>query len=176
MAQDKQTQIRIAGVVRESVVDGPGLRFVVFTQGCPHHCPGCHNPQTHDFEGGQLVEISQLVELMEKNPLLRGITFSGGEPFAQPEGMAALAQQVKAHGWDLFLYSGYTFEQLLKMGEECPAVRRLLELGDILVDGPYLEGERSLELKFRGSRNQRVIDLPASLASGKAALSPVGDK
>ena len=176
LSQEKQRRIRIAGIVRESIVDGPGLRFVVFTQGCPHRCPGCQNPQTHDFEGGQLVDISQLVELMEKNPLLKGITFSGGEPFAQPEAMAALAEEVKAHSWDLLIYSGYTFEQLMKMGETRPAVRRLLELGDVLVDGPYLEAQRSLELKFRGSRNQRVIDLPASLAAGKAVLSPVGEK
>ena len=168
--------IRIAGTVGESIVDGPGFRYTLFVQGCPHGCPGCHNPQTHDFDGGQDIALDTLLKDMCKNPFVKGVTFSGGEPFCKAEPLYRLAVELKSRGKHLMAYSGYTFEQLMKMGETRPAVRRLLELGDILVDGPYLEAQRSLELKFRGSRNQRVIDLPASLAAGKAVLSPVGEK
>lgn len=158
--------MRLAGVIRESIVDGPGLRFVVFVQGCPHHCPGCHNPQTHDFSGGFEATPEQIAGEIVKNPLLAGVTFSGGEPFCQAEELAQLARLVRGMGKQLLIYSGFTFEQLLQNPD--PAVRQLLELGQLLIDGPFLEQERTLELRFRGSRNQRVLDLPASLVAGQA--------
>ena len=153
------SKLRISGVVPESIVDGPGIRFTVFTQGCPHHCPGCHNPQTHAFDGGQLVDVEELAAQMEENPLLTGVTFSGGEPFCQPEPLCELAALVKARGKHVMVYSGYTLEQLLEMGKTKPAVRRLLQLADTLVDGRYVEELRDLTLEFRGSSNQRIIDL-----------------
>ena len=104
--------VRIAGIVRESIVDGPGIRFVVFTQGCPHHCPGCHNPESHDPKSGYDCEIDKIMTEIEKDPLLKGVTFSGGEPFMQPEPLAELAQKVKEHGLDLFIYTGFLFEDL----------------------------------------------------------------
>ena len=162
--------IRIAGTVGESIVDGPGFRYTVFTQGCPHHCPGCHNPQTHDFAGGREVELDVLLRDICRNPLVSGVTFSGGEPFCQPEPLYALAVELKKKGKHLMAYSGYTFEQ--RMVLENPAVRRLLEQLDLLVDGPYLEAERNLELRFRGSSNQRVLDVPQSLL----ANAPVWDE
>jgi anaerobic ribonucleoside-triphosphate reductase activating protein len=158
--------VRLAGVIRESIVDGPGLRFVVFAQGCPHGCPGCHNPQTHDFAGGYECPVERIAAAIAENPLITGVTFSGGEPFCQAQELAVLAQLVKEQHKHLILYSGYTFEQLLHNSD--PAVRRLMEYGDLLIDGPFLEREKTLELRFRGSRNQRVIDLPASLAQGQA--------
>lgn len=162
-------KIRIAGIIRESIVDGKGLRFVVFGQGCPHRCPGCHNPQTHDFSGGKLVPIASLVQEIRKNPLLQGVTFSGGEPFAQPEAFSALAKEIKAFSrkLDLTVYSGYTYEQLL----ELPGAMELLSLCDYLIDGPFILEERDISLKFRGSRNQRYIDLNRTRLAGKVVLA-----
>lgn len=151
--------LRVSGVVQESIVDGPGIRYVVFVQGCPHHCPGCHNPQTHPFEGGTLADLDEIVGQVAENPLLRGVTLSGGEPFCQPEPLCRLAGRIHALGKDVMVYSGYTLEQLLAMGAAQPAVLDLLYACDTLVDGPYLEAERDLTLPFRGSANQRILDL-----------------
>lgn len=160
--------LRIAGTIGESIVDGPGFRYVIFTQGCPHGCPGCHNPETHAFDGGQIVESDVLAADILKNPLLSGVTFSGGEPFCQAEGLCAVADAL-AGSKRLMAYTGFTFEQLL--AQEDPWVRRLLEQLELLVDGPYLADERDLSLRFRGSANQRVLDVPASLAAGAAVWS-----
>ena len=161
------SMLRISGIIRESVVDGPGVRFVVFTQGCPHHCPGCHNPDTHSFEGGKLVDINRIAGEISKNPLLKGVTMSGGEPFCQPGALAELAHIVHAKGLDVMVYSGYTFEQLLKRAETEPDVQALLSETDVLVDGRFIQAEKSLLLKFRGSKNQRILDIPQSLAKGE---------
>ena len=171
MLEDKGQSIRIAGVVKESIVDGPGIRFVVFCQGCPHQCPGCHNAVTHDFAGGYDCKVETILGAIDANPLLSGVTFSGGEPAYQPEGFLALAEGVKARSLDLMMYTGYTFEELLEMAAAKPALARLLEYLDILVDGRYEEQQRDLTLLFRGSKNQRVIDVKASLKQGKACLS-----
>ncbi|MCD8355411.1 MAG: anaerobic ribonucleoside-triphosphate reductase activating protein [Clostridia bacterium] len=158
-------KLRIAGVIDESIVDGPGIRFVIFTQGCPHHCPGCHNPQTHDFASGQLVPISKLLSDVQADPLISGVTLSGGEPFCQPEPLAELVRILKQGGKNIMAYSGYTWEQLLDMDN--PAVFSLLKQCDVLVDGPFVEAQRDLSLQFRGSRNQRLIDVQKSLAAGE---------
>lgn len=156
--------VRIAGIIRESIVDGPGIRFVVFTQGCPHHCPGCHNPESHDPAGGYDCEIDTILTEIQKDPLLKGVTFSGGEPFEQPEPLAELAEQIKALGLDLFIYTGYLFEELQQRQDA--ATDRLIALADYIVDGPFILAEKSLELKFRGSRNQRMIDVRRTLEAG----------
>ncbi len=161
--------IRIAGVIEESIVDGPGIRFVIFTQGCPHHCPGCHNPQTHDFAGGQEVAVSRLLADAQANPLVGGVTLSGGEPFCQPGPLAELAEALRRGGKHIMAYTGYTWEQLLQMDD--PDVRALLRQCDVLVDGPFLQEQRDLTLRFRGSRNQRLIDVPASLAQSRVVLT-----
>ena len=158
--------MRIANTVNESIVDGPGLRFTIFTQGCPHHCPGCHNPDTHDPQGGQEVSVEELAAMMGKNPLIEGLTLSGGEPFAQAEGFARLAGLLKQGGYEVASYSGYTFEHIL--ASEDPGWQALLRQTDVLVDGPFIQKEKSYELRFRGSRNQRILDVPASLERGKA--------
>ena len=113
----KYDSIRIAGIVRESIVDGPGLRFAVFCQGCPHGCPGCHNQETHDFNGGYDCDISKIVDAVDKDPLLDGVTFSGGEPFCQPGAFSALAEEIKKRGLNIMAYSGYTYEELTAKGE-----------------------------------------------------------
>jgi anaerobic ribonucleoside-triphosphate reductase activating protein len=152
-----QTLIRVNGVVEESIVDGPGLRYVVFTQGCPHGCKGCHNPETHDFAGGYLLDTAKIIAAIAENPLLSGVTLSGGEPFMQPAPLCSIAEAVKASGKNVMIFSGFVFEQLLEMEQKKPDVQRLLSLCDTLVDGPYMEEQRNLELAFRGSENQRVL-------------------
>ncbi len=157
--------LRVAGFADDSIVDGPGIRLTVFFQGCPHHCPGCQNPETWAMEGGVLFTPQEILQRAQRNPLVKGVTLSGGEPFAQAEENAVLAHLLKEAGYEVAAYSGYTFEQLLA---GTPAQRELLRQLDILIDGPYLEKERSLELLFRGSRNQRILNVPDSLAAGKA--------
>ena len=159
-------KLRIAGIVPESVVDGPGFRYTVFTQGCRHNCKGCHNPQTHSFDGGYIVDTDDLLREMAEDPLIRGMTFSGGDPFEQPAPLAELAQKAHAAGKDIMVYTGYTFEQLLQKAESEPDVMALLRQTDILIDGPFILEQRNLDLKFRGSDNQRVIDVPRSLHDG----------
>lgn len=161
-------QIRIAGIETESIVDGPGYRLAVFTQGCPHDCPGCHNPQTHDFGGGTLRDTEEIIALLGKNPLVQGVTLTGGEPMMQPEPLSLIAQAAKEKGMNVWCYTGFTLEALLAEGREDRM--RLLRLVDVLVDGPFLSHERSLDLLYRGSKNQRLIDMPRTLASGEVCL------
>ena len=155
----------LSGIVSDSIVDGPGIRTTVFSQGCPHHCPGCHNPETWEFGCGTKIPVEAVVEIVQSNPLCRGVTFSGGEPFAQAEGFARLAKLLKEQGYEVASYSGYTFEELLEGSED---QKDLLEVIDILIDGPFLQEQKSLEIAFRGSRNQRILDVKKSLAEGKA--------
>ena len=170
MEHNNEQTLRIAGVVKESIVDGPGIRFVVFSQGCPHHCPGCHNAVTHDFEGGYDCSIERILAEIDANPLLDGVTFSGGEPVCQPEGFLILAREIKKKNLSIIMYSGYTFEELLEMAKAHLPLSELLAAVDILIDGKYEESLRDLTLLFRGSRNQRVIDLTASLFAGRAVI------
>ena len=163
-------KFRLAGIANDSIVDGPGLRFTVFTQGCPHHCPGCHNPQTHDFAGGSEGETDEIIAKIRKNPLLDGVTLSGGEPFCQPEACAEIARAAKGLGLNVWSYSGYTFEELIELGTE--AQKALLREIDVLVDGRFELEKRSLECRFRGSSNQRLIDVPESLKMGYAVELP----
>ena len=159
MACNSAPQLRISGVIEESIVDGPGFRYAIFTQGCPHGCPGCHNPQTHDFNGGTLIDPLCLLPEIDENPLLSGVTFSGGEPFVQPKALLPLAREIKKRGLHLLIYSGYTYEQLSALARTDQAIAELLRLCDTLIDGPYVEEERDLTLQFRGSSNQRILQL-----------------
>lgn len=162
--------IRLAGVARESIVDGPGFRFTIFCQGCPHDCFECHNQMTHDFDMGKEVELSRILEEIDKNPLLSGVTFSGGEPFCQPEAFCALAEEIEKRGLDIVTFSGYTYEELKAMAEKKEAVGDLLDHTKLLIDGPFIKEERDLTLSFRGSRNQRIIDMDAVRATGEVVL------
>lgn len=160
-------KLRVAGIVPESVVDGPGIRYTIFTQGCRHHCKGCHNPQTHDFSGGYEVDTDDLLKELIQDPLIQGVTFSGGDPFEQPLPLADLAAKVHKTGRDVMAYTGYTFEQLLKRSEREPSVMDLLRQTDVLIDGRFVLELLDYDLRFRGSSNQRVIDVPQSLATGR---------
>ena len=161
----------LAGISPDSIVDGPGIRTTVFTQGCLHHCPGCHNPETGEFGCGTQMEEETVLDIVRSNPLCKGVTFSGGEPFCQAAGLAKLGRMLKEAGYEVAAYSGYTFEQLLEGTAE---QRALLETLDVLIDGPFRMEERSLELNFRGSRNQRILDVPASLKEGRAVEDTSG--
>ena len=164
----KTMEIRLAGLEPESIVDGPGYRFTVFVQGCPHNCPGCHNPQTHDFSGGHLADTDDVIAHLGKNPLVRGLTLSGGEPMMQPEPLYLIAKAAKEKGMNVWCYTGFTLEELLR--ENRADRMKLLSAVDVLVDGPFRSHERSLDLLYRGSKNQRLIDMPATLKSGTIRL------
>lgn len=155
-------KIRIADIVQDSIVDGPGIRLTVFTQGCPHHCKGCHNPGTWDYDGGKLVDTDEIIAMMDANPLLDGITLSGGEPLLHTADCLTLAKAAKKRKLNVWLYTGYTWE----IASQVSTVQALLRYVDVLVDGPYIESQRTLELPWRGSRNQRLIDVQASLKTG----------
>ena len=160
--------LRLSGVIKNSIVDGPGFRLTVFCQGCPHHCKGCHNEKTWDFDGGFDGKVEKIINVAKSLPLLQGLTFSGGEPFCQAQALYELGVKLKKHGLNLMCYSGWTFEQLMKKAEKEEFVGKLLSITDILVDGRFMLEKRSLSLKFRGSENQRLIDVQRSLAKGKA--------
>ena len=163
--------LNLSGIVQDSIVDGPGIRTTIFCQGCPHHCEGCHNPETWDFGCGTDMAVETIVDIVRSNPLCRGVTFSGGEPFAQSAGFAKLAKLLKEQGYEVAAYSGYTFEALLEGSDD---QKELLRSIDILIDGPFLQAQKSLEIAFRGSRNQRILDVPKSLSEGRAVPTTSG--
>ena len=156
--------IRIAGLVPESFVDGDGIRFAIFMQGCRRNCEGCHNPETHDLNGGRLIDTSEIISAIKKNPLLDGITLTGGEPLLQIDAAEEIARAAKNFGLTVWCYTGYTFENLP------PEAEPLLKNVDVLIDGEFIESKRDLELQFRGSSNQRIIDVKKTLKQKKIVL------
>ena len=162
-------KIRLAAHLQpDSVVDGAGIRTVVWTQGCPHHCPGCHNPETHDYNGGALLALEDVYQEIDNLEGQTGITFSGGEPFEQPEACSKIAKYARKKGYNIWCYTGYTIEQLFdKMQTEKSVLDFLREI-DVLVDGRFVLQLKSLSCIFRGSKNQRILDVPASLKEGRA--------
>ena len=160
-------KIRIAGTVNDSIVDGPGIRFAIFTQGCPHHCEGCHNPQTHDFDAGELVTLECLLDKVKNNPLLDGVTYSGGEPFCQAKQFYLLGTEVKKLKMSIVTYTGYTYEYLIEHANAENYYNELLSVTDYLIDGQFVLAERDILLKFKGSSNQRIINVKKSLVEKK---------
>lgn len=166
------TEVRLYGAEPNSIVDGPGLRYAVFVQGCSHACPGCHNPDSHAPDGGQLTRIADIVADIRSNGLVHDVTLSGGEPFEQARACAELARQLKAEGYGLWVYTGYRYEDLRARADagagtpEADAIGALLDAADVLVDGPFVQAQRSLDLQWRGSANQRILDMPATRAAG----------
>lgn len=159
--------LRISGVINDSIVDGPGIRLTIFTQGCPHRCEGCHNPQTHDFDGGEDVTLESLLEKVKGNPLLDGVTFSGGEPFCQAKQLYEFGLEIKKAGLNVVTYTGYLYEYLMEHADPDNYYNELLSVTDYLVDGPFILSKRDILLKFKGSSNQRIIDVKKSLAEKK---------
>ncbi len=164
-------EIKLAGTVNDSIVDGPGIRFTVFVQGCPHNCPGCHNPQTHDFSGGTVGDTDELMKKILSNPLLDGVTFSGGEPFCQAEALLTLGKQIKENGLNLMAYTGYTLEYLLEKGTQVQ--KDLFALCDYVVDGPFIMEQKSYLLLFKGSANQRILKGFESITKKEPVLAEI---
>lgn len=171
MESNKKGYIRLAADLQtDSIVDGPGLRAVLWTQGCGHHCPGCQNPQTWDFNGGGLVPIDAVFEAIDELEYQTGLTFSGGDPMFQPEACLEIAKYAKAKGLNIWVYTGFTFEELLKLAKTKPVYLEFLNYIDVLVDGRFILAQRDLSVLFRGSRNQRLIDVPKTLQTGDIVL------
>ena len=158
--------LKIAGIVKESTVDGPGFRYVVFTQGCPHKCEGCHNPETHDFNGGKIAKIDDIVEDIKKNPLLKGVTISGGDPFMQAGQVCKLLDKLDKK-LTVMVYTGFTFEYLLNNSNDKNNYLELLKRTDVLIDGKFIKSLMNENLMYRGSSNQRAIDVKKSLKENK---------
>ncbi|MBQ6194353.1 MAG: anaerobic ribonucleoside-triphosphate reductase activating protein [Prevotella sp.] len=163
--------ISVLNVIEDTMVDGPGFRTSIYCAGCRHACPGCHNPQSWDFSGGRAMTTDEMMRIIEADPYAN-VTFTGGDPMYQPEGFAELAQAIHARtDKNIWCYTGFTFEQLLNN----PRQRALLEEIDVLVDGPFVKALRDDDLIFRGSSNQRIIDVPRSLQEGHAVLLPLNN-
>lgn len=161
------TSVRISGIIHESLTNGPGMRRVIFAQGCKHNCQGCFNPHTHNFNEGLEMNIYDLAEDMSGNPLLTGVTFSGGDPFEQGEAFGNLAKIVRNKNFSVWCYTGYTFEEIIKGSEENKGWKELINNIDVLVDGKFIEEFKDENIKYRGSTNQRLIDVPKSLKENR---------
>ena len=162
----KKSELYILDIVEDTMVDGPGFRTTIYCAGCPNHCPGCHNPKSWDINNGHPVSTAEIMKIIEADPYAN-VTFSGGDPMFQPEPFARLAEAIRQRTTKtIWCYTGFCYEDLLTR----PACHRLLQLIDVLVDGPYIEHLRSEDLIFRGSSNQRLIDVPASLMAGHIIL------
>lgn len=156
--------LRLSGIIQESFVDGPGIRCTIFAQGCKRHCPGCQNKHTQDYNGGKLYSIEEILNKIGEDPLLDGVSFSGGECFDQAEGFAVLADKIKEiYHFKICAWTGYLYEEIIASPEK----KKLVEKIDYLVDGPFILSEKTLNLKWRGSKNQRLIDVRESLLQGK---------
>jgi len=161
--------MRLSGITQESFVDGPGLRYVIFAQGCSHECPHCQNPETWDANAGEEFSVKQIARMLRQHrKTKRGITFSGGEPFEQAGELAEVAMVAHQLGWDVVTYTGFTYEQLIESNDN--GVAALLSVSDILIDGRYVHELKSLSLKFCGSSNQRLIDMVETRKEGHVVL------
>ena len=161
--------ISILEIVEDTTVDGPGFRTSVYSSGCPHHCPGCHNPQSWNIDNGHQVETEEILKVILDDPFA-DVTFSGGDPMFQPQGFTELAKAIKQQSSkNIWCYTGFLFEDLLKS----PVQKALLENIDVLVDGRFVEALKDEELRFRGSSNQRIINVPASLERGEIIIMDI---
>ena len=165
-------EIRLATpvIMGDSIVDGEGIRAVIWTQGCSHKCPGCQNPQTHSFDDGFLLDIKEVKEQIDALDGQDGITFSGGDPLYQVEECLELAKYIKSKKMNIWCYTGFTYETLLSLSKNNPKIIEFLKTIDVLVDGPFILEKKSLDCPFRGSTNQRIIDTKESLKQKKICL------
>lgn len=161
------SELKLAGAIPESYTDGPGIRYTIFVQGCKHHCKNCHNPETWDFNAGKLIGLDTLYDDIVSNKMLDGVTFSGGDPMFQAKACAELAKRLKENtSLNIWVYTGFKFEDIVDNEE----YTELLKYADVLVDGKYEDCRRNLSLKFRGSSNQRIINIQKSLENGEVIL------
>ena len=162
--------VRLAGIAYESLVNGPGMRRVFFAQGCKHKCKGCFNPETHSFEGGKIMDMDKLINDVLDNPMLKGVTFSGGDPIEQAHSFSYMAKAFKNSNLDIWCYTGYTFEELLEAMKVDTSIKELLNNIDVLVDGKFEINNKKEGLKYKGSSNQRIIDVKKSLDTGEVVV------
>ena len=164
-------KIKLAAYLQpDSIVDGEGIRTVIWTQGCPHHCLGCHNPETHDVNGGAEVELEEVFTIIDELEGQDGITFSGGDPFMQPKACCEIARYARKKGLNIWAYTGYNFEDLISLSKVKPSIMDFLKEIDILIDGKFILAQKSLNCLFRGSKNQRIINVRESLKKKKTIL------
>ncbi len=164
-------KIRLAAPLQyDSVVDGEGIRTVIWTQGCSHNCKGCHNPETHDFNGGALIDIEDIKKELMNLKFQDGITLSGGDPFMQPDACLEIAKFAKKIGLNVWTYTGFTFDQLKTLGRTKPVIIELLKNIDVLIDGKFVLEEKTYEAPYRGSKNQRIIDVQQSLIKNEIVI------
>lgn len=164
-------KIRLAAPLQyDSVVDGEGIRTVIWTQGCSHNCKGCHNPETHNFNGGALIEIEDIKKELLNLKFQDGITLSGGDPFMQPDACLEIAKFAKKIGLNVWSYTGFTFDQLKTLGRTKPVIIELLKNIDVLIDGKFILEEKTYEAPYRGSKNQRIIDVQQSLIKNEIVI------
>lgn len=170
-------KIRLAAYLQsDSIVDGEGIRTVIWTQGCPHNCLQCHNPETHDYNGGALIDLEEVYEIIDGLEGQDGITFSGGDPFVQPRECAEIAKYARNKGYNIWAYTGFAFEQLIEMSKKNNSVMDFLKEIDVLIDGKFMLDKKSFDVVFRGSSNQRIIDVKKSLEQGEVVLIKKYDK
>lgn len=170
MFNDDSKLIRLAGIAENSLVNGKGLRKVFFSQGCSHHCEGCFNQHTWEFAGGRMFDMDELVQKVKDEPFLDGVTFSGGDPFQQADKFAYLAKKLHEANINIWAYTGYTFEELMKLAQTNPHIKQMINNVDVIVDGRFMKDKMSENLKYCGSSNQRVIDVKSSLNENKIIL------
>lgn len=170
MLNDDSKLIRLAGIAENSLVNGKGLRKVFFSQGCSHHCEGCFNQHTWEFAGGRMFDMDELVQKVKDEPFLDGVTFSGGDPFQQADKFAYLAKKLHEANINIWAYTGYTFEELMKLAQTNPHIKQMINNVDVVVDGRFMKDKMSENLKYCGSSNQRVIDVKSSLNENKIIL------
>ena len=170
MLNDDSKLIRLAGIAENSLVNGKGLRKVFFSQGCSHHCEGCFNQHTWEFAGGRMFDMDELVQKVKDEPFLDGVTFSGGDPFQQADKFAYLAKKLHEANINIWAYTGYKFEELMKLAQTNPHIKEMINNVDVIVDGRFMKDKMSENLKYCGSSNQRVIDVKSSLNENKIIL------
>ncbi|KMT21420.1 anaerobic ribonucleoside-triphosphate reductase activating protein [Clostridium cylindrosporum] len=156
-------KVKLAGITKESLVDGPGIRYVIFSQGCNHNCKGCHNPSTHSFDKGKEFDVEEILQDILNRKHIDGVTFSGGDPFYQPEEFGYIAKRLREENIHIISYTGFKYENILDNYK----MKELLENVDILIDGPFIENKKTFKMAFRGSENQRAIDVKKSLLDDK---------
>ena len=173
----RKLKIRIANIIEESFVDGEGIRFAIFVQGCFHNCKDCHNPSTHDFNGGKILDTEDIISKFKRAPLISGITLSGGEPLCQIKAVTELAAAAQNAGLSVWCYTGSIYENLIEDLSDMEKkfftlddVNQFLKYVNVLVDGPFIESQRDLTMSFCGSRNQRIIDVQKSRDQKKIIL------
>ncbi len=169
MVEMKKGFVRLAvpKIQEDSIVDGEGIRSVIWFQGCPHHCESCHNPETWDFNEGFEISLDDVKKQIDELEFQAGVTFSGGDPMCQIEALVELASYVKEKGMNVWVYTGYVYDDIVKLSESNPLYRKVLDYIDVLVDGPFVLKLKSFDVPFRGSSNQRLIDVAKTLEKGK---------